>query len=123
MPRQSAARLHGVISAERRTAEACFGAFEFALDVAKLLRIMPPSPHPLRFTRAEFAGAFGVVSVFGVGRIVDDAQLAALIEETVTALDEAVLVALLVTKLTIVTGKKIRESYSFTHKRKKSEKN
>ena len=59
MPRQSAARLHRVISAERRTAEACFGAFEFARDVAKLLRVMPPSPHPLRFTRAEFAGAFG----------------------------------------------------------------
>ena len=51
--------------------------------------------------------ALGVESLVGVGRVVDDLQLAVLVEEAVAALHVALAVALLVTELAVVAEKKV----------------
>lgn len=53
-------------------------------------------------------GTFGLESVLGMSGVVDNAELAVLVEETVAALDVSVLVTLLITELPVVSkGKKM----------------
>ena len=49
--------------------------------------------------------ALRVESLIRIGRVVDHLQLSVAVKESVPALDVAVLVALLVTELAVVTGK------------------